>query len=547
VKRKIAFSVFVTLALSLVLIVACGTPATPPPPVVQTVVVPQTVVSQQTVAVPQTVVAEQTVVVPQTVVAQQTVVVQPTSAIQRFDGTTINIVTFTGPQIAEPLQRRAPDFERLTGAKVNVITVPFSDLYQKILTDASTGTNSFDAYVFDPQWMGDFVTAGFLEDLSDKVKNDAALQWDDIAPFFRDFSATYNGKVYTIPLDGDFHMIYYRTDLLNKDGIKPPNTWDDYVAIAKKYQGQDLNGDGKPDYGSCISMKRGAQAYWFITSIAGGFIQSLGTSQGAFFNTDNMQPLIDNEGFRKAMEIYKQLSTLGPPDQLNLDVGDTRGLFTSGRCALSMDWGDIGPLSVDPSTSTVQDKVGAAILPGSTQVIDRSTGKLVNCDKTTCPNMDDQGVNHAPFAAYGGWSGAVNSNSKVKDAAYAFLSYMSQPAQANVDVTIGRTGFNPYRISQFKDLGPWMHAGFSEAFAKNYLGAIQDSLNSPNMILDLRIPQNQYYQQVVLDQAIAQYLAGELTEDQAVKQIVDGWNAKTDELGRDKQLAAYKASLGVAR
>ena len=26
---------------------------------------------------------------------------------------------------------------------------------------------------------------------------------------------------------------------------------------------------------------------------------------------------------------------------------------------------------------------------------------------------------------------------------------MSQPAQSNSDVTIGKTGFNPYRLSQF--------------------------------------------------------------------------------------------------
>jgi multiple sugar transport system substrate-binding protein len=258
-----------------------------------------------------------------------------------------------------------------------------------------------------------------------------------------------------------------------------------------------------------------------------------------------MQPLVNNEAFRKALELYKETGKYGPAEELNLNVGDTRGLWTQGRCALSIDWGDIGPLAV-ASDSKVPDKTGAAILPGSKSVLDRATGKLVPCDATTCPNAIN-GVNHAPYAAFGGWSGAINNNSKVKDAAYAFISYMSQPAQANVDVTIGRTGFNPYRVSQFKELGPWIHAGFSEAFAKNYLGAIQDSLNSPNMILDLRIPQNQYYQQVVLDQALAQYLAGEITEDQAVKQIEDGWNKKTDELGRDKQLAAYKATLGVQR
>ncbi len=126
-------------------------------------------------------------------------------------------------------------------------------IYDKTLLDASTGTNSFDAYVFDPQWMGDFVTPGYLLDLTDRVNNDPTLDWQDIGPFFRDFNATYNGKVYTIPLDGDFHMVYYRKDLLDKDGLKPPATWDDYLAIAQKYNGQDLNGDGQPDYGSCIA------------------------------------------------------------------------------------------------------------------------------------------------------------------------------------------------------------------------------------------------------------------------------------------------------
>jgi multiple sugar transport system substrate-binding protein len=31
-----------------------------------------------------------------------------------FEGVEVNVLTFTGPQIAEPLQRRAPDFNELT-------------------------------------------------------------------------------------------------------------------------------------------------------------------------------------------------------------------------------------------------------------------------------------------------------------------------------------------------------------------------------------------------------------------------------------------------
>jgi len=126
---------------------------------------------------------------------------------QNFSGVSVTVLTFTGPQIAEPLQRRAPDFAKLTGADIKVVTVPFNELYQKILTDIATGTNAYQAFVFDPQWMGDFVTPGYLEDLTDRVKSDPVLKWDDIGAFFRDFSATYQGKVYTIPLDGDVHMV----------------------------------------------------------------------------------------------------------------------------------------------------------------------------------------------------------------------------------------------------------------------------------------------------------------------------------------------------
>ncbi|MGH6926275.1 MAG: ABC transporter substrate-binding protein [Propylenella sp.] len=464
-----------------------------------------------------------------------------------YQGVTVNVVTFTGPQIAEPLQRRAPDFEALTGAKINVVTVPFSDLYTKLLTDWATGTNSVDAAVFAPQWMVDYIAGGYLEDITERAQNDPDIQWDDIAGFFRDFSQQYNGKVYMLTLDGDFHMVYYRTDVFKDAGLAPPETWEDYLAAAKQFHGQDLNGDGTPDYGSCIAKARNQQSYWFITSVAGAYIQSQGTGQGVFFDTRDMTPLVNNEGFAKALDLYKETTSYGPPDELNLNVGDTRSLFVTGRCALSLDWGDIGTLAIDPDQSTVIDKVGAVALPGSRDVLNRDTGKLEPCTHATCPHAIN-GVNHAPFASFGGWGGGINAaaDDKVKDAAFAFFSYMSQPAQSNEDVTIGKTGFNPYRISQFENLDLWLKAGMSEEAAKNYLGAIQQSLNSPNMILDLRIPENQKYQQVVLDEAVARFLAGEISKEDAMKAIEDGWNELNEEIGKDDQLNIYKATIGAS-
>ena len=85
-------------------------------------------------------------------------------------------------------------------------------------------------------------------------------------------------------------------------------------------------------------------------------------SEGAFFDTTDMNPLFgQNEAMTQGARDVRKTTEFGPPDELNMDVGGSRGLFTTGRCALTMDWGDIGTLA--PGTYA-QDKTGATITPG---------------------------------------------------------------------------------------------------------------------------------------------------------------------------------------
>lgn len=481
-----------------------------------------------------------------TAMAGATALAPTAEAQKKFDGVEINLLTRPGPVIAGRLDQRGEEFTEMTGATVNVATVPFADLFQKLLTDWATGTNSIDVGVFASGWAVELADGELLADLSDFVANDPGLQVDDIAPYFREFNQKIDGKTYLITVDGDFHMMYYRTDVLEEAGLEPPDTWDEYLEVAAALNGTDMNGDGEGDYGSCLFKKRNAQSFWLSLTIAGAFLQTQGTGQGIFFDTETMEPLVKNEGFAEALRILKESGKYGPPDELNLDVTDTRPIVLTGRCALLLEWGDIGPLSIDEEQSSINGLVAAKILPGSTRVVDHETGELVDCDAERCPHAVD-GVNHTPFAAFGGWSGAVNANSdpKVIQAAYEFLSYMNAPEQSNFDVTQGWTGYNPYRISQFENIEPWVDAGFSREAAENYLGAIGDSLNSPNMASDLRIPGTQQYQGIVLDREIARYLADEITAEEAMQNIFDGWEEITEDFGRDRQRDLYRASLGI--
>ncbi len=459
-----------------------------------------------------------------------------------FDGVTVNIMTRPGKVIAQRLIDRGVEFTAATGAKIVVNEVPFAELFQKIQTDWATGTNSIDVGVFAAGWAVELAGAGLLADLTPMVAKDTKLDEADIAPYFRAFQKI-GGKNMLMMVDGDFQMVYYRTDVLAANNVQPPKTWEDYLTVAKAIHGKDMNGDGVADYGSCIFKKRNAQSYFAIQTVAAGAVQTQGTAQGFHFDRDTMKPLINNEAWKAAFELYKETGKYGPPEELNMDIGDTRGLFKAGRCGLLIEWGDPGPMQIEPDAKAVNGKLFAVSALGWKNVLDRATGKMVPVTKENAPYSVD-GVNYAPFAAFGGWAGAVNAKADAKKqaAAYAFLSYMNQAAQSNVDVTIGWTGYNAYRNSQLDNPDLWIKAGFSPELAANYLGAVKGALNNSNMASDFTVPGAQQYSGVVLDRELARYLAGEITVDEALKNIETGWEEITEDFGRDKQ----KEMLGLA-
>ena len=132
-----------------------------------------------------------------------------------YDGITIHLMTRPGKVIAQRLIDRGVEFTAMTGAKVEVAEVPFAELFQKVQTDWTTGTNSIDVGVVTAGWVVELAAAGLLEDLTPYVEKDTKLDLQDIAPYFREMSQRIGGKTMTLTIDGDFQMIYYRKDVLD--------------------------------------------------------------------------------------------------------------------------------------------------------------------------------------------------------------------------------------------------------------------------------------------------------------------------------------------
>lgn len=465
---------------------------------------------------------------------------------KKFEGVTVVVASQTGGTIGQPILDFGASWAEETGAKIELQQFAFGDLFVKLVTAFETGSGEFDMVTFPASWAADLMGPGYLEPVPDYAFE--AIQWDDVLPIFRERILAWDGVVYAFPYDGDAHMLYYRKDLIDsgiyneefeaKYGypLAEPKTWKEYRDIAEFFHGRTVmapDGVEAPIYGVLEGQKRNAQAFWIFLSRAAGYGKIPG-NPCFFFSCDDMTPQVNNPGWVRALEDWIEISQFGPPEMINLDVGDTRSMFPTGVAALYIDWGDGGPFSIDPDISIVQNQVGFGVLPGATEYWDYTKNEWVT---------PEGGINQAPFLAFGGWVIAVAADSDVKEAAFDLAIHMTNQNMAKVLATTGGTGINPTRYSQLEDIQGWMDAGFDEESANDYLDAILTTINHPNAVLDLRITGSSEYLDA-LDAQIVRALSGEISPQEALDNVAAEWNNITDRLGRDAQLQQYRESVG---
>ncbi len=469
------------------------------------------------------------------------VFVAPLSA-QDFSGQTVVVVTQTGSAIGGPVLDKGPIWEEATGGNIELQTFAFGELYEKIVTALDTGSGDYDVLIYAADWAGDIMAGDKVMVIPQEILD--AIEAEDVIPLYADRITTWGGVPYALPYDGDAHMLYYRKDLVDNAeygaafeaeygyALGEPTTWSQYHDIAEFFNGMEVETAGAmaPIYGALEAQRRNAQSYWVYLSRAAGYGKVPG-NPCFFFSCDNMTPQVNNPGWVRALEEYVAIREVGDPEMINYDVADTRTLMATGTAVLNLDWGDVGTISVDENVSIVKGAVGFGVLPGGDSYWDYEAGEWV---------MEE---NPAPFIAFGGWIISIASDSDVTEAALDFAAFLASKEMVNELAVTGGTGINPSRFSQLEDTAPWVAAGFDEESAQDYLDAIQNTINHPNAVLDLRITGSAEYLSS-LDAEIARAVAGEISAQEALDNVAALWDGITDRLGRDAQLAQYKAAVG---
>ena len=462
-----------------------------------------------------------------------------------FEGQTVIVVTQTGRSIGGPVEDYAPEWEKKTGGQVQLQQFAFGELFEKIITSFETGAGGYDVLIFPADWAGDFMAPGYVVPIPEDIL--AGIDVKDVIPLYSERITSWGPTVYALPYDGDAHMMYYRKDLLtNKDfaaefetqygyPLAEPITWTQYHDIAEFFNGKEVEtaGEKAPIYGVLEAQRRNAQSYWVYLSRAAGYGKVPG-NPCFFFSCNDMTPQVNNPGWVRALTEYVDIAKFGPAEMINYDVADTRIHFPAGVSVLNIDWGDVGPISINPDASVVMGDVGFGVLPGGEEYWDYEKGEWVK---------PESGVNTAPFIAFGGWIISIAANSDVKEAALDFAAFMSAPEMVQKLAVMPDTGINPSRFSQLEDVDMWVDAGFDRESAVDYLDAIKNTINHPNAVLDLRITGSAEYLQT-LDVEISRAVAGEVEPQEAFDNVAKAWNEITDRLGRDTQLQQYRSAVG---
>ena len=125
----------------------------------------------------------------------------------------------------------AAEFNKLNpDIQVVIDYVAYDALHDKIVTSMSANPPTYDAFLMDDGWYGEFQKAGYLLDVTDRITQDMK---DKV--FKSAWGVTTVGdKLYGLPYFLDTKYFFYNEELLKQAGFnEPPKTWEEMMDMAK--------------------------------------------------------------------------------------------------------------------------------------------------------------------------------------------------------------------------------------------------------------------------------------------------------------------------
>ena len=482
-------------------------------------------------------------------------------AARKYEGVQVSIVM--SEWAMRPFGPYVQRFYEETGCNVTLVRDDSASLIKRITAASESGFGE-DGYMILAVDLPQLARSGHIRDLTDRIRGDDKLAWDDLLPFYRDQNSAYRKRTYGMPSDGGLIGMFGRQDLVPVGS--EPETVEELLEMVKRLDGQDLNGDGIPDRGWCecrgptddilTTLVNGEYVMQFIAT----YMQTKGPKQGIWFDPVTIEAQIDHEGFRKGFEMALavwQAGTRATGNECNRHADSTSGMniprirWGNGTCAFSMNWqgGILRDFYLENTYSGVgTNRTRIFPFPGTTHVdIDKN---LTECTETSCPyavkGRSGKLVNYAPYAALGGgYTLLIGTHSQHFDATFDFMSHLIEPKNSAEWVTDRQSAsFEPFRASHL--YAPGWEKEWGKDIADQFIETVRfTNIGEKNIAPDSTLPEAPFFS-LDVGTVFAKALEGNLTVDESLEEIRKLWLIRAERNGLEKVRDLYRETMGMS-
>lgn len=254
-------------------------------------------------------------------------------------------ITFMIPEWGAPSQEMLDEFQAKENIKVNLETVDWDDIRNKVSVAAAGQKAAADVFEVDWAWVGEFTSAGWITPIE--------IPDEDKTSFVGLDTFTIDGNVMALSYANDYRISYMNTDAYEKAGLAEPQTWDDVYNSSK------------------VIKEKGIMEYPFTFPYAAeesattGLLWLTFLRTGKVFNDDNT---LNKQNVTDTLTYVDKMLKEGLVDPANATMkgGQTYAQMTEGVTAFMT-----GPSSYvgrieDPEQSKVIGKSKAIIPVGGT-------------------------------------------------------------------------------------------------------------------------------------------------------------------------------------
>ena len=275
--------------------------------------------------------------------------------------------------------------------KVTLVSAPTdTDTYRAtVATQISGGATTPDVFMGDVIWPAQFGAHQLAVPLSKYLPSS---YWSRFAPGLVT-GATYKGAVYGSPLFEDQGFLYYRKDLLAKNHMSVPTTWEQLETEAKT-----LASNGSVKYGFVWE----GDSYEGLTC---NFMEYLADAGGSPTNASYTTATLNSAAALKAVTFMRSLITSGasPAAVTTFQEPQAMSTFGDGNAAFLRNW----DYAYDAATTA------------------SSGGKLKTSQVGVAPLPTFAGQQYPGYSNIGGWNLYINPHTKNLNADLTFIQWMS--------------------------------------------------------------------------------------------------------------------------